>query len=130
MVIVTGASSGLGEQLARALRAAVPCPCSRRGAPTASPRCGRPARRRDVVCDVTDADDRQRLVDDVMGARAPRRPGQQRRRRRDGARPEDHTDTFARVVDLNLTAPFALACLAARAMREGGGGARSSTSPP
>jgi NAD(P)-dependent dehydrogenase (short-subunit alcohol dehydrogenase family) len=31
------------------------------------------------------------------------------------------TETFARVVDLNLTAPFALSCLAARQMRDNGG---------
>ena len=33
------------------------------------------------------------------------------------------TETFARVLDLNLAAPFALSCLAARAMRGTGGGA-------
>ena len=33
------------------------------------------------------------------------------------------TEAFARVLDLNLTAPFALSCLAARAMRDTGGGA-------
>jgi NAD(P)-dependent dehydrogenase (short-subunit alcohol dehydrogenase family) len=31
------------------------------------------------------------------------------------------TDTFARVVDVNLIAPFALSCLAAQHMRSGGG---------
>src|SRR5690242_21294598 len=35
------------------------------------------------------------------------------------------TDVFARVVDLNLTAPFALSCLAAQAMRRSEGGGRS-----
>src|ERR671933_266901 len=62
VVIVTGASSGLGRQLAAALAAAGP-------ALRTSP------------------------------------------------------EAFARVLDLNLTAPFALACLAAGAMRETGGGA-------
>jgi NAD(P)-dependent dehydrogenase (short-subunit alcohol dehydrogenase family) len=32
------------------------------------------------------------------------------------------TEVFARVIELNLTAPFALSCLAARQMRENGGG--------
>ena len=31
------------------------------------------------------------------------------------------TEAFARVIDLNLTAPFALSCLAAQQMRNGGG---------
>src|SRR5207342_3226694 len=31
------------------------------------------------------------------------------------------TETFARVLDLNLVSPFALSCLAAKRMRDGGG---------
>ena len=41
------------------------------------------------------------------------------------------TETFSRVVDLNLVAPFSLSCLAAQQMREGEtAGDRSSTSRP
>src|SRR5215212_3474970 len=116
VVIVTGASSGLGEQLGRALAAdgAVPILAARRAERLAALREQIPGADT-VTCDVTDDDDRQRLVAEVvdrhgridglvnnagMGATAPalRTP----------------TETFARVVDLNLTAPFALSCLAAQ----------------
>src|SRR3954452_11024791 len=125
VVIVTGASSGLGEQMARALAGAgaVPVLAARRAERLAALReelAGADA----VTCDVTDAADRERLVDHVMkhhgrldglinnagaGATAPAL--------------RTSTETFARVLDLNLTAPFALSCLAAEAMRGNGGGA-------
>ena len=122
MVIITGASSGLGAQLARAVGEAggIPVIAARRAErlealsreiPAADP----------VLCDVTDETDRRRLIEGVIerhgkldglinnagaGATAPamRTP----------------TETFARVVDLNLVAPFALSCLAAERMRDGG----------
>src|SRR5262249_1769605 len=80
-----------------------------------------------VTCDVTDEADRQRLVDTVLrrhgridglvnnagpGATAPalRTPAEQ----------------VARVLDLNLTAPLALACLVAEHMKQlNGDGGRS-----
>src|SRR3954454_16702609 len=123
VVVVTGASSGLGEQLARA-RAAP-------GALTvlAARRADGPARLQDeipgvdaVPCDVTDAGDRERLVETVI----------ERHRRLDGlintagvgaTAPALRTspETFARVLDVNLVAPFALSCLAASRMRAAGG---------
>jgi NADP-dependent 3-hydroxy acid dehydrogenase YdfG len=69
VIIVTGASSGLGEQLARALAAAraIPVLAARR-----ADRLGQLQRElpglHTVACDVTDADDRDRLVS------APPRP--------------------------------------------------------
>src|SRR3954454_16094067 len=124
VVIVTGASSGLGEQMARALAGAgaVPVLAARRAerlAALSEELAGADA----VTCDVTDAADRERLVDHVMkhhgrldglinnagaGATAPALP--------------TSAEAFARVLDLNLTAPFALSCLAAARMRGNGGG--------
>src|SRR3954447_1376499 len=123
VVGVTGASSGLGEQLGRALAGAgaVPVLAARRADRLEALR--EQTRGADsVTCDVTDEDDRKRLIDTVverhgrldglvnnagMGATAPAL--------------RTSTETFARVVDLNLTAPFALSCLAAQHMRDGGG---------
>ena len=124
VVIVTGASSGLGEQMARALAGAgaVSVLAARRAErlEALSEELGRADA---VTCDVTDAADRERLVDHVM----------QRHGRLDGlinnagagaTAPALRTTTeaFARVLDLNLTAPFALSCLAAARMRGNGGG--------
>jgi NAD(P)-dependent dehydrogenase (short-subunit alcohol dehydrogenase family) len=127
VVIVTGASSGLGEQLARALAdaRAVPVLAARRAERLQALKADIPGADA-VLCDVTREADRQLLVDTVMerhgridalvnnagaGATGPalRTPAEE----------------FARVVDLNLTAPFALSCLAAQRMRDGNGGARS-----
>jgi NAD(P)-dependent dehydrogenase (short-subunit alcohol dehydrogenase family) len=124
VVIVTGASSGLGEQMARAVAGAGAL------AVLAARRADRLARLREELagadafaCDVTDATDRGRLVEFVL----------QRHGRLDGlinnagagaTAPALRTSTeaFTRVLDLNLTAPFALSCLAAAAMRTNGGG--------
>ena len=67
MVIVTGASSGLGEQLARALAdaGAVPVLAARRADRLAALREEIPGADA-VTCDVTDEDDRRRLVETVM----------------------------------------------------------------
>ena len=125
VVIVTGASSGLGEQLARALAGAgaIPVLAARRADRLAAIREDVPGADA-VTCDVTDEDDRRRLVEEVMerhghldglvnnagaGATAPAL--------------KTPTDVFARVVDLNLTAPFGLSRLAAEQMRASGGGA-------
>ncbi len=124
VVIVTGASSGLGEQLARALSAA--------GAVTvlAARRADRLARLQSelpdadaVACDVTDAGDRARLIETVMD-RHGRLDGLVNNAGVGASGPALKTsaETFARVVDLNLTAPFALSCLAASRMRANGGG--------
>ena len=125
VVIVTGASSGLGEQLARALAGAgaVPVLAARRADRLAAI-CADVPGADAVTCDVTDEDDRRRLIAEVMerhgqlyglvnnagaGATAPAL--------------KTPTDVFARVVDLNLTAPFALSRVAAEQMRASGGGA-------
>src|SRR5215207_7786729 len=125
VVIVTGASSGLGEQLARALAGAgaIPVLAARRADRLAAI-CEDVPGADSVTCDVTDEDDRRRLVEEVMerhghlyglvnnagaGATAPAL--------------KTPTEVFARVVDLNLTAPFGLSRLAAEQMRTSGGGA-------
>src|SRR3954465_12997688 len=124
VVIVTGASSGLGPQLAGALATAGAIPV------LAARRADRLAHLRDelpgadaIACDVTDAGDRERLVATVPEAHGPPAgPGNNARAGATGPALRTSADAFARVLDLNLTAPFALACLAANAMRDGGGG--------
>ena len=123
VVIITGASSGLGAQLARAVGEAggIPVIAARRAErlealtreiPAADP----------VLCDVTDEADRQRLIDGVI-ERHGRLDGLINNAGAGATAPalRTPTETFARVVDLNLTAPFALSCLAAERMRDGGG---------
>jgi NAD(P)-dependent dehydrogenase (short-subunit alcohol dehydrogenase family) len=124
VVIVTGASSGLGEQLARALASAGAVPV------LAARRADRIARLADelpaadaIACDVTDAGDRERLIDAVL-ERHGRLDGLVNNAGMGATGPALTTgaDAFARVLDLNLTAPFALSCLAATRMRANGGG--------
>ena len=124
VVIVTGASSGLGEQLARALAGAGATPV------LAARRAGRLAdlqrelpRADAVACDVTDAAERDRLVDTVLD-RHGRLDGLVNNAGVGATAPALKTsaDAFARVLDVNLTAPFALSCLAASRMRANGGG--------
>ena len=76
-----------------------------------------------VACDVTDAAERDRLVETVM-ERHGRLDGLVNNAGVGATAPALRTsaDAFARVVDVNLTAPFALACLAASRMRGNGGG--------
>jgi NAD(P)-dependent dehydrogenase (short-subunit alcohol dehydrogenase family) len=123
VVVVTGASSGLGAQLAGALAdaGAVPVLAARR-ADRLEARAEQIAGADTVACDVTVEADRERLVATVverhgrldglvntgMGATAPAL--------------RTDTETFARVVDLNLVAPYALSRLAAQQMRDNGGG--------
>src|SRR3954467_3795959 len=124
VVIVTGASSGLGQQFAGALAAAgaIPVLAARRADRLAHLRDELPAADA-VACDVTDAGDRERLVATVL-ERHGRLDGLVNHAGAGATGPALRTsaDAFARVLDLNLTAPFALACLAANAMRDGGGG--------
>jgi NAD(P)-dependent dehydrogenase (short-subunit alcohol dehydrogenase family) len=124
VVIVTGASSGLGEQLGRALAAAgaVPVFAARRAERLA--RLGEEVPGADtVVCDVTEESDRERLVETVI-ERHGRLDGLVNNAGIGATGPALATATaaFAGVLDVNLTAPFALSCLAARRMRETGGG--------
>src|SRR5688572_4757412 len=122
VVVVTGASSGLGEQIARALAAAgaVPVLAARRA--ERLERLRRDLPRADaVVCDVTDSSERERLVATVMD-RHGRIDGLVNNAGAGDTAPALKTspDAFARVLDLNLTAPFALSCLAASRMRAAG----------
>ena len=125
VVIVTGASSGLGAQFARALSAA--------GA-----RVVLAARRSDrlhelraslgessvVQCDVSVDADRRRLLDRTLSAYG-RVDGLVNNAGTFGHRTALHEEIedFRRVLDVNLVAPFALACGVARVMRRAGGGA-------
>ena len=124
VIIVTGASSGLGEQLARALAGAGATPV------LAARRAERLARLerelpgvQTVACDVTDADDRERLVATVID-RHGRLDGLVNNAGVGATAPalKTSSEAFARVLDVNLTAPFALSCLAASRMRANGGG--------
>jgi NAD(P)-dependent dehydrogenase (short-subunit alcohol dehydrogenase family) len=124
VVLITGASSGLGVQMARA--------ASRAGADVVLA-----ARRRDrleavardipradaVEADVATGADRRRLVEAAL----------ERHGRLDalvnnagvshtGPALRQTADDFARVLDVNLVAPFELSRLAATAMRRTGGG--------
>ena len=123
VVIITGASSGLGAQLARAVGEAggIPVLAARRAdrlaalteeIPGADP----------VSCDVTDAMDRERLIQSVMD-RHGRLDGLINNAGAGATAPalRTSTETFSRVLDLNLVAPFALSCLAAKRMRDRGG---------
>ncbi len=127
VVIVTGASSGLGEQLARALArvGAVPVMAARRADRLAALRDE--IRGADAVpCDVTDEGDRRRLVETVI-ERHSRLDGLVNNAGAGATGPALRTPTaaFARVVELNLTAPFGLSCLAAEQMRAIADGGRS-----
>jgi NAD(P)-dependent dehydrogenase (short-subunit alcohol dehydrogenase family) len=123
VVIVTGASSGLGEQLARALLAtgATPVLAARRAERLDALRAELPGVDT-VVCDVTDSADRERLVAEVL-ERHGRIDGLVNNAGAGAHGPALKTSVehFAQVVDLNLTAPFALSCLVAPHMRNGGG---------
>jgi NAD(P)-dependent dehydrogenase (short-subunit alcohol dehydrogenase family) len=123
VVIVTGASSGLGAQLARAISEAggIPVMAARRAERLDALRAEIP-RADTVTCDVTDATDRQRLIDGVI-ERHGRLDGLINNAGVGAMVPALHTstETFARILDLNLVAPFALSCLAAQRMRDGGG---------
>jgi NAD(P)-dependent dehydrogenase (short-subunit alcohol dehydrogenase family) len=127
VVVITGASSGLGAQLARAVGAAGGTPV------LAARRAERlEALTRDipnadaVVCDVTDEADRQRLIDGVI-ERHGRLDGLVNNAGSGATAPALRTssETFANVLDLNLISPFALSCLAAQRMRDGDGGGGS-----
>jgi NAD(P)-dependent dehydrogenase (short-subunit alcohol dehydrogenase family) len=123
VVIITGASSGLGAQLARAIGGAggVPVLAARRADRIAALTDEIPNADA-VTCDVTDETDRRRLVDRVMD-RYGRLDGLINNAGAGAAAPALRTsaETFARVIDLNLVAPYALSVLAAQSMRNGGG---------
>jgi NAD(P)-dependent dehydrogenase (short-subunit alcohol dehydrogenase family) len=123
VVIVTGASSGLGSQLARAIGQAggIPVLAARRADRLAVLTQEIPSADA-VTCDVTDEADRERLIDDVL-KRHGRLDGLINNAGAGASAPAMRTSaqTFARVLELNLVAPYALSVLAAQRMRDGGG---------
>jgi NAD(P)-dependent dehydrogenase (short-subunit alcohol dehydrogenase family) len=121
--VVTGASSGLGAQIARALAAAGALPV------LAARRLDRLRQLQDelpqadvVACDVADAGERERLVATVV-ERHGRIDGLVNNAGVAASGPalRGSVEDFARVIDINLVAPFALSCAVARHMRDGGG---------
>ena len=124
VVVITGASSGLGEQIARAVSAAG-------GAPVLAARRKErlDALREDIpnadaiACDVTDEGDRERLIRTVA-ERHGRLDGLVNNAGAGATGPALRTSTeaFTRTLDLNLVAPFSLSCLAAQEMRKDGSG--------
>jgi NAD(P)-dependent dehydrogenase (short-subunit alcohol dehydrogenase family) len=123
VIIITGASSGLGSQLARAIGEAggIPVLAARRAERLAALIEEIPGADA-VTCDVTDEADRARLIDDVI-ERHGRLDGLINNAGAGATAPAMRTsaETFARVLDLNLVAPYALSVLAAQRMRNGGG---------
>jgi len=124
VVLVTGASSGLGEQLARSLvtHGARPVLAARRVERLEALRTELGPEVQIVACDVTRESDREHVIGAVL-ERHGRIDGLVNNAGMGGAGPALRTsaDVFARVLDLNLVAPYALACLAAEHMRSGGG---------
>ncbi len=123
VVIITGASSGLGAQLARAIGEAggTPVLAARRAERLAALTEEIPSAEA-VTCDVTDESDRERLIDGVMD-RYGRLDGLINNAGAGATAPALRTtaETFTRVLELNLVAPYALSILAAQRMRDGGG---------
>jgi hypothetical protein len=124
VVLVTGASSGLGEQLARSLVAsgARPVLAARRAERLRALEADLDGAVDTIACDVTDDGERRRLIETVIG-RHGRIDGLVNNAGLGAAGPALRTsvETFARVLDVNLVAPYALSCLVAPHMRDGGG---------
>jgi hypothetical protein len=124
VVLVTGASSGLGEQLARSLFAsgARPVLAARRAERLQALEADLDGAVDTIACDVTDDGERRRLIETVIG-RHGRIDGLVNNAGLGAAGPALRTsvETFARVLDVNLVAPYALSCLVAPHMRDGGG---------
>jgi NAD(P)-dependent dehydrogenase (short-subunit alcohol dehydrogenase family) len=124
VVVVTGASSGLGAQVARALAAAgaVPVLAARRAERLEELVAQLPGADA-VACDVTSEEERERLVLAVV-ERHGRIDGLINNAGIGATAPALRTsaEVFARVIDLNLVAPYALSRLVAAQMRNGSGG--------
>jgi NAD(P)-dependent dehydrogenase (short-subunit alcohol dehydrogenase family) len=124
VVVITGASSGLGVQMAEAASRAGAhvVLAARRRERLEEVACSIP-RADAVAADVADGEDRRRLIETAV----------ERHGRIDalvnnagishtGAALRQDVADFARVLQVNLVAPFELSCLAAAAMRRTGGG--------
>jgi NAD(P)-dependent dehydrogenase (short-subunit alcohol dehydrogenase family) len=127
VVIVTGASSGLGARFVRVLAgsgAKVVAAARREERLRELAAEVGPDRVATVACDVTDAAARERLVETAQ-ERFGRVDGLVNNAGTSAMGPALRVDqaTFESVIETNLSAPFALACLAAAKMRETGGGA-------
>src|SRR3954468_2592025 len=124
VIVITGASSGLGEQIARAVSRAggLSVLAARRKERLDALRNDIP-RADTVACDVTDDEGRQRLIETVV-ERHGRLDGLVNNAGAGATAPalRTPTETFSRIVDLNLVAPFSLSCLAAQHMRQDGSG--------
>jgi NAD(P)-dependent dehydrogenase (short-subunit alcohol dehydrogenase family) len=120
VVLVTGASSGLGAQLARALSAACATPAlaARRAERLAELVAKLPGAGA-FPCDVTSEDERERLVLAVL-ERHGRIDGLVNNAGMGATAPALRTsaETFSRVLELNLVAPYALSRLVAAQMRD------------
>jgi NAD(P)-dependent dehydrogenase (short-subunit alcohol dehydrogenase family) len=125
VVLITGASSGLGVQMARAAAGAGADVVLAARREERLKAIARSIPRADAIAaDVVNGDDRRRLVETAL----------ERHGRIDalvnnagishtGPALRQTAADFARVLDVNLVAPFELSCLAAAAMRRTGGGA-------
>jgi len=127
VVLVTGASSGLGARFARVLveAGARPVLAARRIERLELLREELGADAVDVVaCDVVDDGDRRRLVESTF-SRHGRIDGLVNNAGTSAAGPalKLGVDAFDAVLATNLVAPFALSCLVAERMRADGGGA-------
>jgi NAD(P)-dependent dehydrogenase (short-subunit alcohol dehydrogenase family) len=123
-VIITGASSGLGVQLARAISGAGGTPVlAARRADRLEALTAEIANADAVTCDVTNEADRERLVAEVVD-RHGRIDGLINNAGAGATGPALRISAgkFADVLGLNLVAPFALSSLVAAQMRETGGG--------
>lgn len=126
VIVLTGASSGLGRQMAYGLAAAGArlVIAARRAGPLgdlASEIGAVP-----VVCDVTDPDDRQRLISEAV-ARCGGIDGLVNNAgwAKAGPASRESMDDARRHLEINLVAPFALCQLAARQMRDQTGGGKA-----
>ena len=124
VVVLTGASSGLGEQFARALdRAGASVVLAARRRERLDRLAGTLDRAHAVQCDVAQAADREALVAaavDTFG----RIDGLVNNAGITNVAPalRESDDDFRRVLEVNLVAPFALSRDVVRVMRENGGG--------
>jgi NAD(P)-dependent dehydrogenase (short-subunit alcohol dehydrogenase family) len=122
VVLVTGASSGLGAQLARALSSAGATPVlAARRADMLDELIAELPGADAVPSDVTSEEERERLVLAVL-ARHGRIDGLVNNAGMGATAPALHTsaETFSRVLELNLVAPYALSRLVAERMRNSG----------